>query len=484
MKNFNMALKKLWSWMGKHKTIIIFLLLAIAVLTFFIVRRANQNAATANNYQTAVLELGTLTASVGATGNVRANQTAIISWQTSGRVGSVDVVTGEKVVAQDVLASLDPASLSQNLILAQADLVTAQRNLDKLLVSGTPSAQAYLALVNAQQSYDNTKATLDNLLAQNRGGTSETIQNAQAQYTLAQNSLKQAQTAYDYVKDLPEDDPRRAQAYTALYNAQQAEARARDNLDYYLLVPAGRDIEKARANFALAEAQLADAQREWERLKDGPDPNDILAAQARLDAARASAAMAQLTAPFAGTITDANPIPGDQVAPGTVGFRVDDLSRLLVDVQLSEVDINRVQVGQEVTLTYDAVLGEEYHGEVVDVAQAGTVTQGVVNFTVTVKLTDADTKIKPGMTAAVTITVEQLENVLLVPNRAVRLIEGKRYVYILQGIEPKQVEIQLGASSDLVSEVVAGDLVAGDTIILNPSVYMTQTDGRPGFLMP
>jgi HlyD family secretion protein len=88
------------------------------------------------------------------------------------------------------------------------------------------------------------------------------------------------------------------------------------------------------------------------------------------------------------------------------------------------------------------------------------------------------------MTAAVTITVEQLENVLLVPNRAVRLIEGKRYVYILQGTEPKQVEIQLGASSDLVSEVVAGDLVAGDTIILNPSVYMTQTDGRPGFLMP
>lgn len=484
MKNIGIIIRKFWSWMMKHKTIIIILLLAIGVLAFFIVRRVNQNAAAATSYQTAVIDLGTLTASVGATGNVRANQTAIITWQTSGRVGAVNVVIGDQVKAQDALASLDPASLSQNIILAQADLITAQRNLDKLLVSGTPSAQAYLSLVNSQLAYDNAKATLDNLLALNRGGSSEAVQNAQAQYTLAQNSLKQAQTAFDYVKDLPEDDPRRAQAYTALYNAQQAEARAKDNLDYFLLVPAGRDIEKARANFNLAETQLADAQREWERLKDGPDPTDILAAQARVDAARASVMMAQLTAPFAGTITDANPIPGDQVAPGTVGFRVDDLSRLLVDVQLSEVDINRVQVGQEVILTYDAVLGEEYHGKVAEIAQAGTVTQGVVNFTVTVELTDADLKIKPGMTAAVTITVEKLDNVLLVPNRAVRLLEGKRYVYILQGTEPKQVEIQLGASSDTVSEVIGGDLKAGDTIILNPSVFLTQTNSRPGFLRP
>jgi HlyD family secretion protein len=163
---------------------------------------------------------------------------------------------------------------------------------------------------------------------------------------------------------------------------------------------------------------------------------------------------------------------------------VDDLSRLLVDVQLSEVDINRVQIGQLVMLTFDAALGQEFHGKIVEVAQAGTVTQGVVNFTVTMELTDADTQIKPGMTAAVTITVKQLEDVLLVPNRAVRLLEGKRYVYIMRGGQIEQVEITLGASSDSVSEVIAGDLNEGDMIILNPSTNMLQTDGRPSFMMP
>jgi HlyD family secretion protein len=379
---------------------------------------------------------------------------------------------------------LEQASLAQNIILAQADLVAAQRTLDKLMASGTPRAQAQLAFVNAQQVYDNAKSTLDAMLAKNHGGTSEAVQNAQAQYTLAQNNLNQAETAYDYVKNLPEGDTRRAQAYTALYTAQQSETRAKNNLDYFLIIPSGRDLDKARANFALAEAQLADARREWERLKNGPDADDVLTAQARVDAARASIDMAQLTAPFAGTVTDANPLPGDQIAPGILGFRVDDLSRLLVDVQMSEVDINRIQLGQVVTLTFDAALGQEYHGKIVEVAQAGTVTQGVVNFSVTIELTDADSRIKPGMTAAVTITVNQLDNVLLVPNRAVRLLDGKRYVYVMRNDKIEQVEITLGASSDSVSEVIEGKLSEGDTIILNPSTNIMSPDGPPGFMTP
>ena len=93
---------------------------------------------------------------------------------------------------------------------------------------------------------------------------------------------------------------------------------------------------------------------------------------------------------------------------GTVGFRVDDLSSLLVDVEISRSDINSIAVGQPVTLTFDAILGSEYHGEVVQVSQAGSVVQGVVNFTVTVEITDADEQVKPGMTAAVNITVKEL----------------------------------------------------------------------------
>ena len=68
--------------------------------------------------------------------------------------------------------------------------------------------------------------------------------------------------------------------------------------------------------------------------------------------------MAHLTAPFAGTVTEASLSPGDQVTAGTLAFRVDDLSSLLVDVELSEVDINSVTVGQTVTLSFDAILGQ------------------------------------------------------------------------------------------------------------------------------
>jgi HlyD family secretion protein len=484
MKKVIEGLKKLWASVLKHKTIAIVIVLAVALVVFIGIRRMNRAEPGLSTYQTAAIERGTLVASVGATGNVRANQTAILTWQTSGTVEAVNVEAGDRVKSGDILASLAPASLTQNIILAQADLVAAERALENLLLSDTARAQAQLAVVTAQQKYDSAKATLDGMLATNRGATSDDMLNAQAQLTLAQNNLKQAQAFYDLFKDRPDDDLQKAQAYTSLYNAQLAVERAQNSLNYFLLVPSGNDVEKARANLALAEAQLEDAQREWERLKNGPDPDDVLAAQARVDAARSAARLAQLIAPFDGTVTVVNPLPGDQVSPGTVGFRVDDLSRLLVDVQVSEVNINSVSVGQPVIVTFDAVLGQEYHGEVVQVAQAGTVTQGVVNFTVTVELTDADSQVKPGMTAAVTINVMQLEDVLLVPNRAVRLLDGQRYVFVIRNGQPEKIDITLGASSDFYSEVIAGDLEEGDMIILNPSLELTQPQGGPGFFGP
>jgi HlyD family secretion protein len=144
------------------------------------------------------------------------------------------------------------------------------------------------------------------------------------------------------------------------------------------------------------------------------------------------------------------------------------MSSLLVDVEVSEVDINNVSLGQPVTLTFDAILGKEYHGEVVEVTQAGTVENGVVNFTITVELTDADSLVKPGMTAGVNIVVEELQDVLLVPNRAVRLVEGERVVYVLENGQPVKKEIRLGSSSDTQSIVAGGDVAEGDLIILNP----------------
>jgi HlyD family secretion protein len=273
----------------------------------------------------------------------------------------------------------------------------------------------------------------------------------------------------------------KAQAYTSFYSAQQSLTNAKNNLGL-LQGPSTTNIQKAQANMALAQARLDDAQREWARLKDGPDPSDVAAARARVDAAQATINLSRLTAPFAGTVTEADPMIGDQVSPGTSGFRVDDLSHLLVDVQVSEVDINSVTIGQPAVVTFDAVLGHEYHGKVVGVSRVGTSVQSVVNFNVTVELTDPDADVKPGMTASVTITIQSLDNVLLVPNRAVHLVNGQRMVYVLRNGQLFEIPVMLGASDDTMSEVTSGDLSAGDVLVLNPPANFTpgQDSGARG----
>jgi HlyD family secretion protein len=154
---------------------------------------------------------------------------------------------------------------------------------------------------------------------------------------------------------------------------------------------------------------------------------------------------------------------------------------LLVDVEISEIDINSIEIGQPVTMSFDAILGKSYNGVIVEVDQTGSIVQGAVNFTVTVELTDADEFVKPGMTAAVTILVKEVKDVLVVPNRAVRVVDGQRVVYILKDGVPEAVKVRLGSSSDTDSEVVGSELKAGDLIILNPpQSFGGPVGGGPG----
>ncbi|MBT3230927.1 efflux RND transporter periplasmic adaptor subunit, partial [Candidatus Uhrbacteria bacterium] len=216
-----------------------------------------------------------------------------------------------------------------------------------------------------------------------------------------------------------------------------------------------------------------------ERIASGANQSDIDAAQARVDAAQATLNLAKLTAPFEGTITQADIMPGDQVSAGTLGFRIDDLGSLLVDVELSEVDINSVSLEQAVALSFDAILDKEYHGRVVKVGRIGNEVQGAVNFTVTVELTDADELVRPGMTAAVNIVVKEIEDVILIPNRAVRLVDGERVVYLLRDNFPEMVEVRLGASDEGVSVLASNTIEEGDLVILNPPSNFEMGGGPP-----
>lgn len=411
-------MKKLFSRFSRRTWIIA----GVVALILIIVVAVNSGGNEVVAFQTVPVERGNLVASVGATGSVRARQSATLVWQTNGIVESVDVKVGSRVSRDDVLASLDKASLSQTIILAEADLVSAQKTLEDLLSSDTARLEALKAVDSAEKAYEKAYNWRMKL-------------NGKIEIT-------------DYYFEFGVLKSRQYKGYAS-----------------------EETIAQADKDLALAESRLDDARRAYERLLDGPNSAEVAAAEAQVAAAQSTLNMMYLIAPFDGTITQANPAVGDQVSIGTVGYRIDDLSHLLVDVQVSEVDINSVSVGQPATLTFDAILGGEYHGEVVQVGQAGDTLQGVVSFTVTIELTDADELVKPGMTAAVNIVVEEVKDVVLIPNRAVRLVDGNRVVYVLVDGQPVQVKVRLGSSSDISSVVVEGDIKEGDLIILNPPSF-------------
>jgi len=417
----------------KNRTILIILLIVVIAASAFIFVRGS-NADTTSQFQTAPVERGTLTATIGATGTVRAKQTALLVWQAAGTVDTVNVKVGDNISKDFVMAYLAKTSLPQSVIMAEADLASAQQALDELLTSDTARAEAVVTLRDAQEVYDRAL------------------------------NWRQELNGRIHMKKI-------------VY--KQIGPRKYPILKEYRGYADKETIAKADEDLALAKAKLDDALRTYERLNNG-NMLDIAAAQARVDAAQATINLARVIAPFAGTVTEAYTLSGDLIAAGDTAFRLDNLSSLLVDVKVSEVDINSVSIDQPVTLTFDAILGKEYHGEVVDVTQAGTVEQGVVNFTVTVELTDADSFVKPGMTAAVNIVVEEMQDVLLVQNRAVRLVDGERVVYILENGLPVKKEIKLGSSSDTMSVIASGEVKEGEVVILNPPVEFGPGGGPGG----
>ncbi len=450
----------------KRRWLVMVISAIVVIAALFIVNRISTGRAAAlASLQTAVIERGSLTATIGATGSVRAVQSATLIWGTSGTVEDVKVGIGDHVAAEQVLANLKLNSLPQNVILAQVDLQDAQNSLDLDL------AEKAKALAVAQDAVDQADRDLYNLT---HPGKQVDIDQAFANMVLAKDKLDNARDDYEPYANKPQNNLTRANYLLRFTEAQKEYDSAVRIYNAFTGTANATDIAVAQGQLSLAQGQLEIAQRDYDDAVAGlPNSSD-----ARVAAAESALNLSHVEAPFDGIITDAFPMPGDQVTAGIVAFQLDDLSKLLVDVQVSEVDINRVQVGQDAVITFDAAPDKEYHGKVTGVALAGTIDSGVVNFRVTVELTDPDEAVHPSMTAAVNIVVTQLEDVLLIPNRAVRVLDGKRVVYVLRDGTLVPVEVQIGASSDIVSELIGGDLLESDTIVLNPPSY-TFEPGQP-----
>ena len=174
-------------------------------------------------------------------------------------------------------------------------------------------------------------------------------------------------------------------------------------------------------------------------------------------------------------MTDISAVSGQRVSSGDTAVRIDNLDNLVVEVAVSEVDINKVSEGQKAVVTFDALPEKEYEGEVNSISAAGSDDSGVVEFNVTVKVLNADADVKPGFTSVVSIITSSIENALLVPNGAVVSRDGSSAV-ILVGSDNSTtiVPVETGASSDTFTEIVSGEIAEGNTL----AVYATSSDNQ------
>lgn len=435
-------------------TLLVIIVVGGGLLVYWNYRTVQQARAEMPVMETATLETGTLSVSIGATGKVRASQSATLTWQTSGSVEKVVVQEGEVVKGGDMLAVLEQTSLPQTIILAEADLANARQALEDLTTQAeTARVQAMQEIVTYEQAVKDAQYTLDNFTVPTGQENLDTVE----ALNLMKERLDQAREAFEVVKYLPENDSTRKNRKEALDTARSDYNSAVKRLEYEY------DLEVAQAN-------LDKALRDYEKWKDGPLGADVEAAEAKIAATEAALEQSRIDAPFNGTITQAIPQTGDQVAPNTAAFRIDNLESLLVDLSVSEIDIQQVKIGQPVVIHFDALRGKEYHGQVEKVAMVSAEDSKVVNYTVTVSLTDADPEVRPGMTAEVEIQTASKENVLLVPNQAIVAEDGQYLVYVMEPGQPmKPLEVSLGLASETNTELTGGELKAGDQVVLNPS---------------
>jgi HlyD family secretion protein len=473
--------KKQKGWIAAGVSAVVIVALVLLILT---IRSQNSNSSSTPAYQTTTVQRGTLTSTVEGTGTVGSMLSAILSWHNGGQVDQVNAMTGDQVKSGAVLATLLPDSTQSSL---ESALVTAQKNLAEL-ASPEAIANAKLAVTTAETDVINAQTALNNEQYWNNEAL---VQNYYANYVIAKDALDKAQSAYDslnvgdYINNANE-----ANAYQRLYNAKQTYDTAFYYYSLYSQKPTQRQMDQAQANLDLANATLKNAQTYLSVLTGGAVPEDATgAALLKLNQAKLAIQTAQenldalkLTAPFSGTITQADAIPNAVVAAGTQAFRIDDLSKLVIDVQVVEIDINHVQVGQDASITFDAIPNKTYTGKVIKTDLAGTTAQNSVNFTVTVQLTDADALVKPGMAANVTIVTNKVENALLVPSTSIFSdANGQQFVYLVQNGATTQVQVKVGAVSDSTTQITSDTLKEGDTIVLSFASTTSSSGGGFGF---
>ncbi|HEY6042106.1 MAG TPA: efflux RND transporter periplasmic adaptor subunit [Anaerolineae bacterium] len=463
----------------KARTIII-ILIVIAVLGvggYFIWQQQQNTAKAATTRQTATITRGSLAATVSGAGNLYAPQQTNLNFQLTGvPITKVNVQVGDKVKAGDVLAQVDDSDLQFSLRTAQSNLKSAQA---KLTQTKTPASKDDVATAQAQ--VDSAQAAYDAAVTK-YGHTNDQITVAKAALEKATITLQQAQAAYNLVAWRP-DVGMSSQATTL----QQATIDYQSALANYNLTLTGINDTSVKS----AAQSLASARANLTKLIAPPTQQDLDIVQASVDNAQVAVDQAKrkldqarIIAPFDGTVASVNYVVGQLAANSPVMMSLVNLETLQTQINLSEIDIAKIKSGQDVSLTFDALNRRSFRGRIVSISPVGTVTQGVVNYVVTVALAQTDPTVRPGMTAEATITVDRRDNALLVPNRAIKTQGNVKNVTLLLEGRENTLTVTTGLSNDTSTELLSATmsdgtavrLNEGDVLVINP----TTTTNRGG----
>jgi len=235
-------------------------------------------------------------------------------------------------------------------------------------------------------------------------------------------------------------------------------------------------LEKANSSIISSQNSFDAAAASYQKTAASPKSYDIassyaglLSAQANLDTANNNLAYATLTAPGAGVIGAINAQIGEQVAGGGTNnafMTIANTSQLAVHGTVGEADIAKLKLGQVATVTVDAVGGSSrMTGKVTALDPVATIQQGVPVYGVDITVDVPNAQVRPGMSGTANVILASRQDVLVVPNLAVRSQGNRRFVQVLKDGQPVDADVMFGISNDTVIEVTSG-LQEGDTVVL------------------
>ena len=366
-------------------------------------------------YMTARVERGNLRNTVTATGALQAVTTVQVGSQASGTISALYADFNSVVKKGQVVAQLDPSTAKAQVEQARASLQNARASL----------ANAQAAVVNARAGVTDAQAkslAARSTVQNNQAGVSGAEANVavlKAQQDDAMSLLKQqesllkagviAQRDYDVaVTAYRSAEARYNQAVAQLNQAKLSEQSASSAG----IAQSQAGVESSKAQVQQAQAQVAQAQAQVQQ------------AQAALSMAEVNLSHTTITSPIDGVVVSRDVNVGQTVAASlsapTLFTIANDLTQMQVIANIDQADIGLVEQAKSVRFSVDAFPGKEFDGKIEQMRLNPVNVQNVVTYNVVIDVENPDQKLKPGMTANLTITIDERNNVLKVPNSALR----------------------------------------------------------------